>query len=358
MPSFDGDLTLETNGRQFSGWQGIRVTRGIERMPSDFDIVYTERFPGETDAVVIQPGDACKVRIGDDLVITGYIDRFLPSVSPAAHTLRVIGRGKCQDLVDCSAKWPSNQISSADVLSIAQKLAAPYGITVTALTEVGDPIPQINLMWGETPYQVIERIVRARALLAYDGPDGNLILSRVGSERHRTGFEQGVNIEAAQAMFGMDLRFSQYVVRRLSMSSGSEAGSDGDILVTVEDKAVPRPRLRYIVAETGIGAGGLSRQRGLWEAARRAGRSYYAQLTTSTWRDGDGMLWTPNRRISLKAPALKIDSVDWVISEVTYRRDAQGTHADLILMPPDAFEPQPTVLLPTLADVTPGQVQP
>lgn len=352
------DLTLVTGGRKLSGWQGVRVTRGIERMPSDFDIVYTERFPGETDAVVVKPGDACELRIGGDLVITGYIDRFIPSISPAAHTLRVIGRGKCQDLVDCSAEWPSNQISSADVLSIAQKLAAPYGITAKALSDVGEPIPQINLMWGETPYQVIERIVRARALLAYDGPDGNLILSRVGSERHRTGFEQGVNIEAAQAMFGMDLRFSEYVVRRLSMSSVSETGSDGDILVTVTDKAVPRNRKRYIIAETGIEAAGLSQRRGLWEAARRAGRSYYVMLTTSTWRDGDGMLWTPNRRASLKAPALKIDSVDWVISEVTYRRDAQGTHADLILMPPDAFEPMPVVLNPTLADVIPGQVQP
>ncbi len=334
-----------------SGWQGIRVTRGIERIPSDFDIVYTERFPGETDAVVVKPGDACEVRIGEDLVITGYIDRFAPSIGPSAHTMRVLGRGKCQDLVDCSAEWPSNQISSADVLSIARKLAAPYGITAKALSDVGEPIPQINLMWGETPYQVIERITRARALLAYDGPDGNLILSRVGSERHRTGFEQGTNIESAQAMFGMDLRFSEYVVRTMTMSTVGEAGPDGDILMRVTDKDVSRRRKRYIIAETGIEAAGLARQRGLWEAARRAGRSHYIQLTTSSWRDGDGTLWTPNRLVTIKAPALKIAEALGVISEVTYRRDAQGTHADLTIMPPEAFEPQPTVLLPTWGDI-------
>ncbi|MGI4800703.1 MAG: hypothetical protein ACRYG8_43120, partial [Janthinobacterium lividum] len=34
----------------------------------------------------------------------------------------------------------------------------------------------------------------------------------------------------------------------------------------------------------------------------------------------------------------------WLISEVTYRRDDNGTHADLVLMPPDAFALAPSSL--------------
>lgn len=345
------DLTLITGKRKLSGWQAVRVTRGIERMPSDFDIEFTERFPGEAESVVVKPGDECQVLIGSDLVITGYVDRFLPTVDRYRHSLRVTGRGKCQDLVDCSAEWESNQISSASVLSIAQKLAAPYGITVSALDDVGPPIPQINLMWGESPYSVIERITRANALLAYDGPDGNLILARVGTQKHGSGFEQGKNVERATAMFGMDLRFSEYVVRMLNMSPLGETGNAGDILVTVTDKEVPRHRRRTIIAETGVVAAGLAEKRGTWEAARRAGRSYCVQMTTDSWRDGDGMLWTPNRMVRLQLPSLKIPDVQWIVAEVTHRRDRAGTAADLVLMPPDAFAVAPVVLMPTLNDV-------
>lgn len=345
------DLTLITGTRKLSGWQGVRVTRGIERMPSDFDIEFTERFPGEAEAVVVKPGDACQVRIGDDLVVTGYVDRFMPSIDGQRHTLRVTGRSKCQDLVDCSAEWDSNQISSASVLSISQKLAAPYGITVSALDDVGPPIPQINLLWGETPYSVIERITRANALLAYDAPDGNLILARVGTGKHGSGFEQGKNVERATAMFGMDLRFSEYVVRMLNMNPVGETGTAGDVLVTVDDKEVPRHRRRTIIAETGVVAAGLAERRGLWEAARRAGRSYCVQLTADSWRDGEGMLWTPNRLVRIQLPSLKIPNVQWIVAEVTYRRDRTGTAADLVLMPPDAFAVAPVVLMPTLNDV-------
>jgi len=351
------DLTLVIGGRAgrtLSGWQQVRVTRGIERLPSDFDIAFTERFPGEAASVVVRPGDECQVLLGKDPVVTGYVDRFIPSVDRHAHTLRVTGRGKCQDLVDASAEWPSNQISSASILTIARKLAEPYGITVTALSDVGKPIPQINLLWGETPFAVIERIARTEALLAYDGPDGNLILARVGNATHASGFEEGRNVEAGTALFGMDQRFSEYVVRTLSMTPVGELGSLGDIKAMVTDKAVTRNRKRYIIVEAGLDAAGLAQKRGLWEAARRAGRSYQVRLTVDGWRDAEGTLWTPNRLATVSMPALKIPQVTWVIAEVTYRRGAQGTQADLVLMPPDAFEPAPIVLLPTLNDVVPG----
>ena len=93
----------------------------------------TERFPGEADGVVVKPGDPCTVKIGDDLVITGYIDRYHPSITPTGHTVTITGRGKCQDLVDCAAEWPNCQIIAASAFEIAPKLAAPYGITVTPL---------------------------------------------------------------------------------------------------------------------------------------------------------------------------------------------------------------------------------
>ena len=122
------DLLLTAGGRQISGWTEVRVTRGVERCPSDFEIAMTELYPGEPLDVTVRPGDECQVVLGADLVLTGYVDRFVPSLGPSDHMIRITGRGKCQDLVDCAAEWPNGQISGASALGIAQKLAQPYGI--------------------------------------------------------------------------------------------------------------------------------------------------------------------------------------------------------------------------------------
>jgi prophage tail gpP-like protein len=44
-----------------------------------------------------------------------------------------------------------------------------------------------------------------------------------------------------------------------------------------------------------------------------------------------------------------------LISEVTYKRDANGTTADLVIMPPEAFYQEPIILNPIAPDVVSTQ---
>ncbi|MGP8002296.1 MAG: phage baseplate assembly protein [Smithella sp.] len=91
-------------------------------------------------------------------------------------------------------------------------------------------------------------------------------------------------------------------------------------------------------------------QRANWENARRVGRSNVLTLTTDSWRDSAGTLWTPNTIVPISLPALKLQQVNWVIADVSYKRDTTGTTADLVLMPPRAFLPQPISLLQGFAE--------
>jgi prophage tail gpP-like protein len=352
------DLTLKIAGRQISGWTEIRVTRGVERCPSDFDIALTELFPGEAQALVVQPGDPCQVAIGGDLVITGYVDRFIPSIAASQHGIRVTGRSKCQDLVDCAAKWPNSQISGSSALGIAQKLAQPYGITVAASADVGGAIPQFNLCLGQTAFEIIETICRYRGLLAYDQPDGSLLLAQVGKVSAASGFTEGQNVQAAAITYSMDQRFSEYSIFLQSMDVLADAGDGGNLLSTATDPGVPRYRNRDIIAEAGGGGSDVAKRRGVWEAARRAGRSYQLAVTTDGWRDSAGVLWTPNTLVPLALPTLKMAKANWVVGEVTYNRNGEtGTTAELVLMPPAAFQPEPILLQPFPPDVPPGPQQ-
>lgn len=357
------DLTLIVNGRKLSGWTSARVTRGIERCPSDFDIQMTELYPNDIGAFVVLPGDFCQVLLGADLVITGYVDRLVPTISDGQHAIRVIGRSKCADLVDCDAEWPGGQITGSSVIEIARKLAAPYGVStnggeavpITVSTDVTDPDPpiqQFNLMLGEKAFEIIERLCRYAALLAYDDPAGNLFLTRVGTVSAASGFEQGVNVQSASLEYSMDQRYSEVLAFIQNLDAFSDAGDDGNLQATVTDPNVPRHRRKIILAESGDAQFAVLKRRADWEVSRRSGRSRRLQVTTDGWRDSAGKLYAPNTLVPVNFPALKLEPTTWLVSEVTYKRDGQGgTTCDLVIMPPTAFDIQPLLLHKVLADV-------
>jgi prophage tail gpP-like protein len=138
-------VSVTVNGQVISGWTDVRITRRLEGIPNDFDIGLTVANPTDTSAVVAYAGQPAIVKLGRDTVITGNIDQDTDAGDANSHRLGIIGRGKCADLVDCSAEYPSGQIAGADVLGIAAKLAQPYGISVYGGNGyvAGKPILQI-----------------------------------------------------------------------------------------------------------------------------------------------------------------------------------------------------------------------
>ncbi len=344
----DNTLTLTVNNQTLTGWVSVSVTMGIESVPNVFDIALTERYPGQ-QVLIPRPGAPCQVKIGNTVVITGYIDTTSLSISPTAHTVRVQGRGKCEDLVDCSAVLPGMTISAASTLALAQKVAAPYGITVTSLCGPGPIIPQFNITLDEKPFEIIERVARFSQMLVYEDPSGNLVLAQAATSTHASGFRQGVNVQAASVSFSMAERFSDYLPSLTSIDSFSQTQPAGAtppfFLPRVYDPDVPRLRTLIVVSEQTQNGHYIAEDRAQWEANRRWGRSQVVRLTCDNWRDSAGTLWTPNALVRIEIPSIQCASDDWVIGRVTFLRGAErGTVADLEIMPKQAFLPEPTPL--------------
>jgi prophage tail gpP-like protein len=366
MPD-DGELTLVSEGQRLSGWQEIRVSRGIERCPSDFDIQFTARFPGEAEAAEIRAGAPCQVLIGGDVVVTGYIDRYAPEISPSSHVIRAVGRGKCQDLVDCSAylRGAHNQVLQSSTRALVAQLCGLFDIAVTARDGDGLAVPQFNVILTETCWDIIERAARHSAMLAYEGADGNLVLSRAGTDRMASGLALPGNVERAQATFSVDQRYSLYEViwsptdLLVDISHAAGGAETVNTRVQVADVTVGadkpgtgrRFRPKVLVSDQMQFGQDIAEQRALWERNRRNGRGRMLVVTVDSWRDAAGRLWEPNARVPLDLPQLKISDVEWVIADVTYLRGAEGTRAELVLMPAEAFEPEPIVLQPFDAQV-------
>lgn len=360
------DVTLTVGSVQVAGWQSILITRSLESVPASFDIGLTERYPTTPD-IWVRPGDPCTVRIGKDLVITGYVDRYEATLDASSHTVRVQGRSKSEDLVDCSALFgdlsgagtvdhPSMQVLSGTPLAIAQKLAAPYQVTIDSIAGDGPQLPQFVINLGETPWEIIDRITRWSKMLAYDMPNGSVRLANVSDPKGggsmqsmASGFVMGENVETATCLYTMDGRFSEYEGHFLStfIYSTDVGVNTPDTGKIVTDSGVPRFRKRYVISEQTQMGDFLAYDRAVWECNRNAGRSQTAVVTCDSWRDSAGTLWEPNSLAPVMLPQLKTpQGANWLIASVVYRRDEGGQHADVTLMPPTAFYPEPVALQP------------
>ena len=345
-------LTLVVGNQQLSGWQRVEVVRSMDSIPASFSIEVTEKYPNTAD-VDLQAGQPCTVTIGGDLVLTGFVDHYAASVRAAMHTVRIGGRSMSQDLVDCSAfigdkDHPSFQVQGGTALSIIQAIAKPYGVTIQSMAGDGASVQQFNINLGETCWEIIDRLIRVSGFIAYDMPDGSLMLARAGTETMASGFAIGANIEQGSISYSMDGRFSDYEGHFLSVVTYGVGGelTDTSAGPVYHDEGVPRFRKRFVISEQMSDGQSLAAQRALWERNHNWGRAQVFNVTCDSWRDAAGTLWAPNHLAPISAAVLKLANATWVIGGVTYRRDENGQHADLILMPVEAFSVEPAVLNP------------
>jgi prophage tail gpP-like protein len=239
---------LLVSGELYSGWQSLRVTRGLDRATADFDLSVSERWaagvPGEENVWQILPGESCEIRFEGETVLTGYVDAYRPSYDASTHAIRLTGRSKTCDFVDSSVMVEGGQFKGMTVGAIARSLAQPFGIEVVVEQE-GPPEPEVQVQQGETCFALVERLSRLQELLVTDDALGRLVLTRAGAGQASTALRHGVNILRASADLDDAKRFSEYVVKaqrpgnRTKDGGGSGAGDDWGEVQSTANPPVP-----------------------------------------------------------------------------------------------------------------------
>jgi prophage tail gpP-like protein len=377
-------VRLLVNGQEFGGWKSVRISAGIERQARDFDLEVTDRWPGQTSIPRrIQPGDSCQVFIGQDLVLTGYVDATPIRYDGRSVGVGVKGRSKTADLVDC-CPVPSGEVLSsilkpwADVIGqggkaenvitppsktaaqwrqqkmevIASALAAPYGVRVVAEVDTGKALPEHQVLVGESVFESIDRMMRQRHVLSTDNERGDLVFIDVGSGgRCITAIELGVNV--LEGSTGLDYKgvFSEYIVK------GQRAGSDdffardaseqeGEALDTsntdvigetasANDSRAKRRRV-LVIKQGGHSDDGTCKERAEYERAHRAAKALETSYTVAGWRQSDGGLWKPNTVVRVRDGLIGFD-VDMIIAEVAWVMDANGLRTEIRVGPQDGY---------------------
>jgi prophage tail gpP-like protein len=331
------DLRVVVAGKSYGGWKEASVTRTIEALAGSFEVLVSEKWPGEPLRRDINPGDACEITLDSETVISGYVDEVNSQYDDTGHTIAISGRDKTGDLVDCSAANVPGEWHGFHIDDIANAICEPFGIPVTVSegTDIGAVFGDFRIQEGETAHEAIDRMCRMRAVLAMSDGRGGLLLTRAGTAKAGTSLIAGENILSASGLSSLSERFNSYTVKGQLAGSDTIFGTQASGPAgTALDPIVQRYRPLIVVAEDQADIG-TCKSRAQWEANVRAGRGRRATFRVQGWAHKDG-LWKPNELVSVRDPFLGI-ATEMLI--VTVRQTiATGSTTEIDVVRPEAFK--------------------
>ncbi|WP_282372773.1 phage baseplate assembly protein [Pseudomonas sp. PS02290] len=334
-------VTLTVDGLDYSGWTSAEITTGLERQAASFNIGITWKWPGQNILRPVKQGARCEVRIGGDLIITGWVDATPINYDDEKITTSITGRSLTADLVDCGAINKPGQWKGQSVQKIVQAIAAEYGLTVKSEIATTGGLADHTIEPGETAFESIDRLLSLFRVFSTDNARGQVVLAEVGSGgRASESLELGRNILKGDAPLDFTRVFSDY--RVIGQRSGTDkdfAKTTTEVNAAVSDPRMTRRRVK-VIHESGQLSDKMAADRANWERGTALGKALETTYEVQGWRQANGALWRHNTIVRVIDPLIGYDR-DMLIAEVTYRQDENGTTCRLRVGPPEGYLQEP-----------------
>lgn len=321
------ELTVE--GKVFTGWESFSCRRSLEAFSGKFDLQVSDRsgFP-------IRVGDSVVLSIDDEPLMTGYAEQL--SKTLRTRELKVSGRDRTGDLVDCSAVSPPYEFTDEGLSAIAAKLCDPFGIDVVLTADEGEPFSRFAVHPGETVHEAIARAARLRGILASTDGRGRLVLDRPTGLDAGSALVEGANILDAVLELDGAARFRDYLVLAQDLAADPSAieAPEG----RSSDAGARAGRVLLVIAEGTADAAGCQK-RAEWEAASRSAKAGQVRVSVQGFHVSPvGVVWRPGLLVPLSIPTLRVEG-NYLISEVgmAQQKTGGGTVTELVFVRPDAF---------------------
>lgn len=339
------DVSLTVNGTVYQGWTEATVKRSVKAISGEFNLSVTDNWGGSgTPFFSGAGGDVAQLKIGNEIIVTGYVEDIQNSIDATSHGITVSGRDKTCDLVDCSAIYKTGQMKNVDILQIAKLLIEPFELKVTAETDVGKPFPTFVIKTGETVFESLEKACRLRGLILSSDGLGNVIITKIAKGKASTSLIEGINVKQASLSIDTKERFSEYFVKSQTKGSDKISGKHvSQVKGDASDPVVKRYRPLVVIAEQQASTV-ESQTRAQWEAAVRAANASKLTVTVQGFEQFEnGPLWHVNEIVYFESKTLDLKQ-PFLIADIEYKiSSSSGRETTMTLQKPDAFIPQPKV---------------
>lgn len=338
-------IAVRIDGQEYTDYLDASVVCSLENFARTFAISYSDKWlQSYTSQFPFTEGDACEITVDGEVVIDGFIDEITIDYDGKSHRMQVTGRSWNGHMVDASAVHKTGAWKNADLLTIANDIADPFGVTVKVLDgvildEVLEPFRKWAIEDEETAHECIQRLAKMRGLFLTSDAGRNILVSRAGPRRTSSSIVYGTNVIRANASRRFSERHSYYLVK--SQNAGDETwyaeDASSKLFAREDDPGVETHRPLIIVSD-GQGSKPELEMRAKWERNVRAGRSRRYTYEVNGWQKTEGGLWQPNERISVQDPIFDIEG-ELLIASVAFKQSHPGgSTTSLELAPPASFD--------------------
>ena len=338
-------VVFEVNGVEYGGLKSVTINKSVAMVAGQFSVQYTELWPGREDPWPILPHSPCRILLGSNVLINGYVDKLPIEFSTQSHALCAAGRDRTGQLVDCDPQPTPGEFRNTNLEKLARTFANPLGLSVDMAPGLHrlQTIDAVRLSAGQSSYRALEEQARKDNVLLGSTSSGGLRLFCPGYERATVPLIFGQNIESGILENDWSNRYSHYMVDGQDQGFDSLPGTAAQVRGEAFDKSVSLPRLKRFRADSGmdnVAAG----KRADWEATTRAARSVSLVIPMRGWRqnpdDTNSELWREGLLVDVDIPKVKI-SEELLIESVDYTFRGNKFGCVLHLTRPDAWIPKP-----------------
>jgi len=358
-------VVLKVNGKRFNSWKSISINRSIAQIAGSFSFTTSNRYAGENEKWGVSEGDECTVDIGDERVLTGYIDEIADGYSLNSHDVTFAGRDKTGDLVDCpydvfslnkvevqsSGSFPvtpaagEGEFQNLTPIQIIEKLAKSVSVETVlddfilgfdAITT--KTIPDYKLQTGRMLFEDIAELCQQYGVLPITTGDGKLFITRAatGLARAFDTLEAGVNILSNRKTDSIKDRYSVYYGEGPSQTTAFQRSpiAEGKFI----DKYVASKRVRpYIIMVGEQATNDTCQKRAAWEGRIRMGGSRKVETSVYKWTQTNGKIWPLNGLVQMRDRKIGVND-ELLIAGIGLNLDSTGGElTTMSLVHPDTF---------------------
>jgi len=341
-------ISLEVNGERFNNFTEIETTISMDNVSGSF------RFIAATDTPATFPisvGDACKVIVDDQTVLTGYIDAMDGSYDTETHVINIEGRSKTADLIDSSLENAVDFLPPSTIQSITEQVIADADIddievvVDVALDAFGDGEIE-SFAPGEAIFEVLEKLARKRQVLITTDKDGNIVYTR-GSGGYSNAElinnpDRKGNIKSATFRKDNSKRFNKYFIQAQQNVSGLQFLATTTAAEVVDQKSQVaidddiRDTRKIVVNAESASDKNQTTQRAIWEANIRRSRSISYRAVVQGHSHDSG-IWETNKLINVDDVFAGIND-QLLINSISFRYNlTEGSTTTITCVVQDAY---------------------
>lgn len=303
-------MRLEVNGIEYSNFTSASCELRLDSLSNTFS--FEAVAPGG-QALPFKGGEACKVIVDGETVLTGFIEVVSVNYDAGNHTINVSGRDKTADLLDSTIDDIDDIRGEGLTLKILiEKVISQLGLDIEVIDEVNpDPFnPAEDIASpepGDNAFSFIEKYARKRQVLLTSNADGNIVIATNSGEtadgavQHIIGANDN-NVMTSNFSFDTTGRYNAYkMASGLNPVALNQAG-DTDLASLVNqsggvfDSEIRAGRQLILISESPFSDGNCVK-RANWEADIRKARGLIYSATVPGFRvnGNEGDLWTINK---------------------------------------------------------------